>query len=120
MDGDLDGAREFYGKTLGLPEAQVFDFEGIVAGVIFQCGGGTEILVYPRATPTQADHTAANWSVDDIEAAADYLIGQGVKLLVYDMPGAEWDARGVATMGDLKSAWFEDPEGNILSVSQMP
>jgi catechol 2,3-dioxygenase-like lactoylglutathione lyase family enzyme len=116
---DLDGAREFYGKTLGLPEARVLESE-TASGVLFQCGKGTELLVYQRSTPTKADHTAVSWTVDDIGAAADQLIGQGVKLLVYDMPGVEWDARGVATMGKIKSAWFTDPEGNILSIVEMP
>jgi catechol 2,3-dioxygenase-like lactoylglutathione lyase family enzyme len=117
---DLAGAREFYGQTLGLAEIESFDDEASPA-VLYQGGQGTSLLVYQRSTPTKADHTAASWAVEDLDAAADYLINKGVKFLVYeDMPGVEWDERGVATMGDLRSAWFTDPEGNILSVAQMP
>jgi hypothetical protein len=39
---------------------------------------------------------------------------------VYDMPGVEFDSRGVASTGELKSAWFKDTEGNILALSQAP
>ena len=117
---DLTRARDFYGQTLGLVELQLFEDEQSPA-VLLQGGGGTTLLVYQRATPTQADHTAASWSVENLDAVADELITKGVTLLKYpEMPGVQWDERGVASTGDLKSLWYNDPDGNILSVAQMP
>jgi extradiol dioxygenase family protein len=46
---DLDGAREFYGKTLGLPEARVLESE-TASGILFQCGKGTASHVRPKLT----------------------------------------------------------------------
>lgn len=117
---DLDGARKFYSQTLGLKEVELPTTEEAGQAALYECGSGTNLLVYVRPTPTKADHTAAGWMVEDLDSVADELISRGVKFEVYDMPGVEFDKRGVATMGNLKSAWFTDPEGNILAINQMP
>jgi catechol 2,3-dioxygenase-like lactoylglutathione lyase family enzyme len=118
---DLEGARDFYGDVLGLREAQMpVDLEEETSAIMYECGQGTRLLVYQRATPTQADHTAAGWMVDDLEAVVDGLIARGVTMEVYDMPGVTFDERGIARMGDRQAAWFTDPEGNILSINEMP
>jgi catechol 2,3-dioxygenase-like lactoylglutathione lyase family enzyme len=118
---DLAGARKFYSETLGLPEIEMSGFEGNAAemGAMFQCGQGTVLMIYARETPTTADNTAVTWIVDDVDATADHLISQGVKLEVYDIPGIEFDDRGVANISGQKGAWFTDPEGNILSFMSM-
>ena len=115
---DMDGAKAFYGGVLGLKEGATPGPEDMAGqSALFECGSGTQLLVYQRPTPTTADHTAAGWIVDDVDAEADELIAKGVKLEVYDIPGMEFDHRGVATVGASKAAWFKDPEGNILSIS---
>jgi len=115
---DLEGAKNFYGGVLGLKEENIPGSEiAAEQGALFECGAGTSLLVYQRATPTTADHTAAGWIVDDIDAEADDLLAKGITFEVYDNPGMEFDSRGVATMGNSKAAWFKDPEGNILSIS---
>jgi catechol 2,3-dioxygenase-like lactoylglutathione lyase family enzyme len=115
---NLDSAREFYGGVLGLKEGAVpGSEESAEQGALYDCGGGTKLVLYQRATPTTADHTAAGWIVDDVDAVADALIAKGVKLEVYDLPGMEFDDRGVVSMSIGKGAWFKDPEGNILSIS---
>ena len=119
---NIEGARKFYGEILGLKEVQMpgVPEEFAEVNALFECGQGTNLLVYSRATRTQADHTAAGWMVEDLDSVADQLISRGVKFEVYDdMPGVEWDERGVATMGPSKAAWFKDPEGNILSINEM-
>jgi catechol 2,3-dioxygenase-like lactoylglutathione lyase family enzyme len=117
---DLAVAREFYTLTLGLTEQQVFEIEGPIAA-LFQGGGGTSLLVYQRLTPTKADHTAASWIVKDLDAVANALIAKDIKLQIYpEMMGVEWDERGVATSAGNRSLWFNDPDGNILSVAEMP
>ncbi len=119
---DIEGARNFYGGILGLKEVDIPEMPEELArfNALYECGQGTNLMVYSRETPTQADHTAAGWLVEDLDDVVNQLISQGVKLEVYDMPGVEWDERGVATMGSSRGAWFKDPEGNILSLSQMP
>lgn len=119
---DLECARDFYGNTLGLKEMEIP--EGLenenypIVGYV--CGNGSLLGVYQRPTPTKADHTVANWFVDNVDATVDALTARGVKFETYDMPGVEFDARGVATMGGFKTAWFKDPEGNIFSINEMP
>lgn len=116
---DLAGARKFYGDVLGLKEVEMPGSEDAQEGALYECGQGTRLAIYQRSTPTTADHTAVGWIVNDVDAIADELIGRGVTLEVYDMPGMEFDSRGVAAMGNNKGVWFKDPEGNILSVSDL-
>jgi catechol 2,3-dioxygenase-like lactoylglutathione lyase family enzyme len=118
---DLPGARKFYSETLGLTEVEMAGMpeEAKETGALFECGQGTNILVYARAEPTKADHTAAGWLVPDLDAVVDQLIDRGVTMEVYDMPDVEWDERGVAHMGPNKAVWFKDPAGNILSVNEI-
>jgi catechol 2,3-dioxygenase-like lactoylglutathione lyase family enzyme len=113
---DLEGAKNFYGEILGLQEMAIPGTEegGPNEAAFFQCGGGK------RETPTTADHTAAAWIVADIEATVDALVAKGVKMESYDMPDVEYDERGIARSEGVASAWFKDPEGNILAVNQVP
>jgi len=117
---DIAIARAFYGGTMGMTELDMPGPEGAPMA-FYQGGQGTMLFVYQRSTPTKADHTVAGWMVADVDAAADYLISQGVTLKIYpDMPDVAWDDRGVASMGGMKTAWFTDPDGNILSIAAMP
>lgn len=118
----IERAKKFYGDVLGLEPASIPGaIDETAPGVaLYQCGKGTQLLVYKREEATKAEHTAAGWIVDDIDAVVDNLIDKGVKMEVYDMPDVEFDERGVATAGDVKTAWFKDPEGNVLSITQTP
>ena len=123
---DLAKARQFYGGTLGLPEmsmpAPAGAEEQSATGAMYRCGGDTMLFVYARPTPTKADHTAAGWIVSDFDTVAGELLSRGVTFEVYpEMPDITWDKRGVAlSPGGNKSAWFKDPDGNILSFTEMP
>jgi predicted enzyme related to lactoylglutathione lyase len=118
---DFERATKFYDQVLGLKRAEMpggtQEMEG---NAVYECGGGTMLLVYQRPDPTKAEHTVAGWMVTDLDAIVDQLIAKGVQMEVYDMPDVEFDERGVATMGEMKSAWFKDSEDNILALSQMP
>jgi len=65
-------------------------------------------------------HTVLGWHVADIEAAIDALVAKGVTFAIYE--GYGQDARGVWThpASGTKVAWFLDPEGNNLSLTQAP
>lgn len=107
----FDVAKDFYGETLGLTQA-----EENPGGVGYECGGG-RIFVYVSDTAGSGEATAAMWSVDDASAVAAELAAKGVEFIEYDMPGTEY-IDGVHVFGDgaFKNAWFKDPDGNILGV----
>ena len=110
---DLKRARKFYEEKLGLKVVM----EDTSPGIMLQCGKGTMMYVYQRAA-TKADHTVASFAVDSIEAEVKELKGKGIKFEEYDMPGIK-TVDSVATIGGMKSAWFKDTEGNILSIAQL-
>jgi catechol 2,3-dioxygenase-like lactoylglutathione lyase family enzyme len=108
---DLDVAREFYGKTLGLP------VEESPAGLQLKIGNG--ILIYPKLDHQPSTYTMLNFPVDSIDDAVDELTGKGITFEHYggitDKKGV---ARGLSHDRGPDIAWFKDPAGNILSVLQ--
>ena len=114
---DCEQAREFYLETLDLPEV---DIPAPGNDFMVECGGGTQIYVYEREAGTKADHTVAGWVVDDIEEVVKELTERGVVFARYDTPELKTDERGIAELEGTKVAWFQDPEGNILSVTEPP
>ena len=50
------------------------------------------------------------------EALARMLAAEGVEFEHYDTEAIKTDERGVATIGDARSAWFKDPDGNVLGL----
>ena len=109
---DIQRAVDFYTRVLGLKYVQIPDAEG---GAMFEAGSGTSIFLYEREV-TKAEHTAATFSVDDIESIVEGLAGRGVIFEQYDLGEIKTDQRGIAVMGDTKAAWFKDSEGNIIAV----
>jgi catechol 2,3-dioxygenase-like lactoylglutathione lyase family enzyme len=109
---DIARAKAFYGETLGLVDAKVH-----TPGpqVIYRCGGGTLLEVYERPTAGGAQHTLASWEVTDIERAVDQLRSRGIRFEEYDLPEIKTE-NGIASTGDLREAWFRDPDGNILRI----
>jgi len=110
---DLDRARKFYEGTLGLKVSRTDPSPG----VLYEGGNGARLYVYQRAA-TKADHTAATFIVPDVEAEVAGLKAKGVKFQDIDTPGIK-TMDGIATMGDMKAAWFNDTEGNILAITNM-
>src|SRR4051794_4059737 len=88
---DLDGAKEFYGGTLGLE--QVDENPG---GVFYKAGSST-VFVYPSQFAGTNQATAATFLVDDIDSAVDELRGKGVTFEEYDFPGLKTE-NGIATL----------------------
>jgi predicted enzyme related to lactoylglutathione lyase len=112
---DIKRARKFYTEKLGLSIYK----EDPSPGIMFKAGEGTMLYVYQRAA-TKADHTAASFNVKNIETEVKELKAKGVKFEEYDLPkmGIK-TVNGIATVGDMKAAWFKDTEGNILGLAQM-
>ena len=108
---DLAVGRKFYEGTLGL---KVVHAEGGEA-LTFQCGS-TQLLVYRSQFAGTNRATAANFLVGaDLAAIVGDLNAKGVPFERYDMPGVRREG-DVHVFGDLKTAWFKDPDGNILSL----
>lgn len=112
---DLNRAKKFYEEKLGLKVVG----EDPSPGAVLQAGGGTQLYIYQRAA-TKADHTAASFSVKDVEAEVKELMAKGVVFEEVSIPSmGVKTVDGVATFGELKAAWFKDTEGNILGISNM-
>jgi len=107
---DLASAKKFYAETLGLK--QVDENPG---GVPYQ-SGNDHVFIYASEFAGTNQATAAAWGVgDDIEAVVSQLETKGITFESYDIPGAIKQG-AVHVMGDMKSAWFKDPDGNILNL----
>jgi len=109
---DLEGTRRFYEDILKCEVVQ----ERPGFGIMYRSGDSLFGL-YPTQFAGTAQHTLGGFAVDDVEAAVADLRARGVKFEQYDMPGLKTDANGIAEMEGQKGAWFKDPEGNILAVS---
>jgi catechol 2,3-dioxygenase-like lactoylglutathione lyase family enzyme len=108
---DIQKAREFYGKTLGLELSS-----GPEGTLVVPLSGGTKALMYPKPNHQPATFTVLNFPVDSVENAVDELSQRGVRFEVYNEPNLKTDARGISRGNGPTIAWFKDPAGNILSV----
>ena len=106
---DLDRARKFYEDKLGLK--QVDDFgEGFLLK-----SGGTQLSVYRSEYAGTNKATALTFDVDDIETEVRDLKEKGIFFEKYDLEGLT--PKGDIYEGQgMKTAWFKDPDGNILSL----
>ena len=106
---DLDRARKFYEDKLGLK--QVDDFgEGFLLK-----SGDTQFNVYRSQFAGTNKATALTFDVDDIESEVRDLKEKGIFFEKYDLEGLT--PKGDIYEGEgMKTAWFKDPDGNILSL----
>jgi catechol 2,3-dioxygenase-like lactoylglutathione lyase family enzyme len=111
---DVDRAKTFYRDKLGLrlvseepPFALIFDANGIM----LRLGMGKE--------RTPAVGTVLGWQVPDASAVVKDLTQAGISFERYDF--LQQDAHGIWTSPTgARVAWFKDPDGNILSISEHP
>lgn len=109
---DMDRAREFYETTLGLQ----IDDDSMGEVITFRTGD-TALVVYRSDEIGTNRANAVVWGVgDQIEAIVADLTRKGVTFERYDMPDTTF-ADGIHRSGDMKMAWFKDPDGNILHVN---
>jgi catechol 2,3-dioxygenase-like lactoylglutathione lyase family enzyme len=108
---DVDRAREFYSDRLGL------DYQGqnIEGSAVFGVGGGASLVLLPRPESKPSPSTALSFEVDDVRAEVDELVGRGVVFEDYDL-GELKTVGHIADFGGDQSAWFLDPDGNVLCV----
>jgi catechol 2,3-dioxygenase-like lactoylglutathione lyase family enzyme len=106
-------ARAFYEGVLGLP---VVADDPAVAVVFDANGTMLRVTTVPEHRP--APFTVLGWEVENIEAAIEQLTASGVVFLRY--PGLnDFDPHAIWTApGGARIAWFHDPDGNVLSLTQ--
>ncbi len=110
---DSERARAFYEGTLGLalrennPSALVFDANGIML----------RIQKVPSLNP--ASHTILGWKVSDVRRTIIDLVAKGVVFERY--AGLAQDKMGIwSSPSGAQVAWFKDPDGNVLSLTESP
>ncbi len=114
---DAERARKFYVDVLGLrfisddPFALVLD------------ANGTTVRVSKVGEFTPQKFTVLGWEVTDIQSTVSELEKSGVSFEKYGFPGQDehgiWTAPAVDNAtGGAKVAWFKDPDGNVLSVTE--
>ena len=111
-----EAARAFYETTLGLRFESADQF-----AIVFRSGPQPGIMLRVTTVPelTPQPFTIFGWQVDDIVASVTELAGKGVEFTRYGF--MKQDERGIWNApGGTKVAWFRDPDGNTLSLSQHP
>lgn len=108
---DAAVAEKFYTDILGLKP-----LPGSQNGVLMYQSGSSKVLVYQSQFARTNQATAATWSVGaDIDRLALELKAKGVVFERYDFPGMTREG-DVHVAGNVRAAWFKDPDGNILSI----
>ena len=109
---DGDAARIFYEKKVGLRFISEDQF-----AIVFQSGENL-IRVSRTGSFTPAPFTILGWESSRIEQDVRDMSARGVKFERYDYMGQQ-DELGIWTAPNgARVAWFKDPDGNTLSISQ--
>jgi catechol 2,3-dioxygenase-like lactoylglutathione lyase family enzyme len=108
---DYEKSRAFYEGILGFQFVSQDQF-----ALVVKAGKSTiRIVKVPTFMPLQS--TVLGWEVDSIETIVGWLAKRGVVFEKY--PFVQDKERGIwSTPDGSKIAWFKDPDGNVLSVSQ--
>ena len=110
---DLDAAQRFYGGTLGL---ELHDERPFALSAEID-GGQLRITQVERVVA--APYTVFGLNVVDIDSAVSELVSRGVQFRRYE--GMDQDDRGIwNSPSGARVAWFLDPDGNNLSLTQPP
>ncbi|MFL5301040.1 MAG: VOC family protein [Anaeromyxobacteraceae bacterium] len=110
---DLARAREFYEGVLGLAVESEDGF-----ACVFR-SGDTRLRVTRVGRVVPAPYTVLGWTVANVERAIAELTERGVEFLHFDE--MKQDELGVwSAPSGARVAWFKDPDGNTLSVHQLP
>jgi catechol 2,3-dioxygenase-like lactoylglutathione lyase family enzyme len=114
---DGERARTFYVDVLGLKFVSDDQFALVLDA------NGVNVRVSKVGGFTPQKFTILGWEVGNIEKVVVELTERGVSFENYGLPGQDehgiWTAPVVDNAtGGAKVAWFKDPDGNVLSVSQ--
>ncbi|WP_307043584.1 VOC family protein [Agromyces ramosus] len=108
---DQERARRFWSDVFGLTPLRS-DMGGD-----FYIVGGVPLLVYETQFAGTAQNTSFGLFTDDLDRDMAALREKGVTFNEYDLPGLKTE-NGVVDMDGERGAWFNDSEGNIISIAQ--
>jgi catechol 2,3-dioxygenase-like lactoylglutathione lyase family enzyme len=110
---DTAKATPFYRDVLGFP---VLDDDEYAVTVD---ANGTMIRLNKAPEFKPAQGTVLGWEVEDINVAVRELSSRGVRFEQFGLPFMKQDESGIWRPGNGDAvAWFKDPDGNVLSISQ--
>ena len=111
---DAERAKAFYRDTLGLPLME----EELPFALVFDANGTMlRLAINPQAEPIGG--TVLGWRVPRLEESVRSLAGAGVAFERWGF--MQQDELGIwTTPTGAKVAWFKDPDGNLLSLTQFP
>ena len=108
---NAEKAKTFYQETLGLRLIEEHEFS-----IVFDANG-IELRLQKSQAFTPHTHTSLGWSVEDISETIKELSAKGIEFIRYE--GMGQDDTGIwHTPAGTKIAWFKDPYGNLLSLTQ--
>ncbi len=108
---DAGKSRKFYEEQLGLKFLSDDQF------AIVMEANGIMLRIVRLQDFTPQTFTVLGWDVKNIEESVAGLSSRGLKFERF--PGLQQDALGIwQAPGGAKVAWFKDPDGNVLSLSQ--
>lgn len=109
---DPSNSRPFYAGVLGLTQMSVGDYS-----TVYDLNG-SELHLTTVKDHVASLHPVLGWAVTDIRATARDLMATGISFIIYDGYGQDEIGIYAAPDGSSKMAWFTDPDGNILSLSE--
>ncbi len=107
---DVERARAFYADRLNLTPF------GEHNGHLYYDVGGSHFMVYPSGGAASGTHDQLGFVVEDLESTVTVLRSGGVVFEEYEPPPGASATDGIMDFGGVKSAWFKDSEGNLLSI----
>ena len=109
---DVARARAFYADKLDLTPF------GEHKGHLFYEVGGSHFMVYPSSGAASGTHDQIGFVVEAVESIVTTLRSKGVIFEEYEPPPGAAATDGIMDFGGVKSAWFKDSEGNLLSIAE--
>lgn len=109
---DITRARTFWHDVFGLDPVDEFAPDAVMFEI-----NGTRILVYETQFAGTAQSTALAINTSDFDGAVNELRSKGVELNDYDLPSIA-TVEGIAELEGNRVAWFNDSEGNIISLGE--
>jgi catechol 2,3-dioxygenase-like lactoylglutathione lyase family enzyme len=111
---DLTRARRFYEEVLGF-----LPVPNGVEDILQYRAGDLAFVVYPSEYAGTNQATALTWTVgDQLESAGEALKAKGVTFERYQLPDTVREG-DIHVSGEIRNAWFKDPDGNIHALSNV-
>lgn len=110
---NLEACSTFYQQKLGMKSKST-----LPGGEVLLSCNGSDIMLRPVKDATPTGMTEVSFSVRDIGKEISDLESKGVKFEDYSEPEFKTDSKHIHQDGNLKSAWFKDPSGNVLCLHE--